>query len=271
MTNIIITEPSRNLRMLGRQALSGRWKQAITAALIYQICITLPALILDELFGKTFGELYGNLYYDSPNGFGAHLISRFSESAQKISAMSGLYEFLVTGAFTLGIAIFFIHLFRREETDSAQVFCGFEYFFKSVGLVFIMGLFVFLWSLLFIVPGIIAALRYSQAFLILADNPQKGVFQCLNESKLLMKGNKGKYFCLQLSFIGWILLTMIVVLWLSSRCTAVLGFGFLSTILSWIFSLAMSWITAYMMASEVAFYDILTGKLRANAYIPGQQ
>ena len=58
------------------------------------------------------------------------------------------------------------------------------------------SLFIFLWSLLLIVPGIIAAIRYSQAFFILADDPSKGIRQCMDESKAMMNGNKMKYFCL---------------------------------------------------------------------------
>lgn len=46
-----------------------------------------------------------------------------------------------------------------------------------------MGIFVMLWSLLFWFPGIIAYYRYSQAFYILAENPEKGIMDCINESK----------------------------------------------------------------------------------------
>ena len=72
-----------------------------------------------------------------------------------------------------------------------------------------MGIQVFLWSLLFIIPGIIAVLRYSQAFFILAEDPSKGIMACINESKYYMNGNKGKFFCLSLSFIGWAILAMV--------------------------------------------------------------
>ena len=107
MYNIIITEPSSNLRRLGRDALAGKWQNAIVAMLIYQICITLPALILDQVFGKTLAELYGNLYYDSSYEFGANVIAGLSSSAEKVSTMSGVYVFLVSGAFTFGISLFF--------------------------------------------------------------------------------------------------------------------------------------------------------------------
>lgn len=270
MYNIIVTEPSSNLRMLGRQALAGKWQVAIIATLIYQICLTLPTLILDQLFGKTLAELYENIYVGSPYSFGSAFVSNVSESAEKVSSMSGVYMFLVTGAFTLGITIFFLNLFRRKMVEPAQVFSGFEQFFKALGLCFVMGLFIFLWSLLFVIPGIIAALRYSQAFFILADDPTKGVFQCINESKWMMKGNKGKFFCMELSFIGWIFLTAIAMGMVEGFFSAFLGHGLIMIIIDWILSLAMCWITAYNLATEAAFYEILRGNLRADTYTPGQ-
>lgn len=270
MNNIIITETSSNLRTLGRQTLAGKWQIAIVAVLIYQICITLPALILDQLFGKTLAELYGNMYAGAPYGLGSSFVAGISESAAKISAMSGLYTFLVTGAFTLGLTIFFINLFRRKTVDAAQVFSGFEQFFKALGLFFMMSLFIFLWMLLLVIPGIIAAIRYSQAFFILADNPEKGIMECISESKRLMVGNKAKFFCMCLSFIGWLLLTSFAIGILAGIFGAVIGYGVASTVVNWILGLGTCWVTAYMTATQAAFYDILRGNLKASTYIPGQ-
>ena len=78
--------------------------------------------------------------------------------------------------------------------------------FKVFGLSLWMSLFIFLWACLCYIPGIIAALRYSQAFYILAENPEKGIRQCVNESKMMMSGRLWEYFVLQLSFILWTLL-----------------------------------------------------------------
>lgn len=270
MNNIIITETSSNLRTLGRQALAGKWQIAIVAVLIYQICITLPALILDQLFGRTLASLYQDMYATGTYGFGSNFIAGVSAGAAKISAMSGLYTFLVTGAFTLGLAIFFINLFRRRTLDAAQVFSGFEQFFKALGLLFMMSLFIFLWTLLFVIPGIIAMIRYSQAFFILADNPEKGIMECISESKRLMVGNKAKFFCMCLSFIGWLFLTSFVIGLLTGIFGAILGYGVVMTVINWILGLGICWVTAYMTTTQAAFYDILRGNLKASTYIPGQ-
>jgi uncharacterized membrane protein len=66
---------------------------------------------------------------------------------------------------------------------------------------------IFLWSLLFIIPGIIAALNYSMSLFIMAQNPEIGIVEAIELSKKMMKGNKGKLFVLYLSFIGWFLLS----------------------------------------------------------------
>ena len=81
--------------------------------------------------------------------------------------------------------------FNINVTDLAK---SLEFYGKALGLFLFQGLFIVLWSLLFIVPGIIAAIRYSQAFFILADDPNKGIRQCMDESKMMMRGNKAKYF-----------------------------------------------------------------------------
>lgn len=65
---------------------------------------------------------------------------------------------------------------------------------KIFGLSLWMGLFIMLWSCLCYIPGIIAALRYSQAFYILAEDPNKGIRQCVNESKELMSGHLWEFF-----------------------------------------------------------------------------
>lgn len=275
MYNIIVTEPSANIRTLARQALAGKWQTAIIAVLIYDICITLPALILDQLFGKTMQELAHNLYLSSGGGglfsdFAYNASMRLGETAEKVSTMSGFYIFLVTGAFTLGVTLFFLNLFRRKAAEPAQVFSGFEQFFKALGLTFVTGLFVFLWSLLFLIPGIIALLRYSQVFYILADNPDKPIMECIRESKMMMKGNKGKLFCLSISFIGWGFLTALAISIVSNIIYTIVGYGIIYTAASWILNLGMCWVTAYMLTAETAFYEILKGNLRAQAYTPGQ-
>lgn len=257
--NIIITEPSSNLRALGRNALAGKWKLAIIAVIVYELCIQIPPAILNELFGVNMGDLYfrssstyNGMYYD---------YGYMYDSMPSYSFLSGVYTILVTGAFTLGITLFFLALFRRQYVGVSDIFLGFERFGKALGLALFQGLFIMLWTMLFIVPGVIAAIRYSQAFFILADDPNKGIRECMNESKRMMNGNKGKYFCMNLSFIGWILLTVVPI----SIVEAVVEFlappAFVSALVTIIASLFMVPLTAYIYSTTAGFYEILAGHL----------
>ncbi|WP_105619694.1 DUF975 family protein [Vallitalea okinawensis] len=149
----------------------------------------------------------------------------------------------IQGALSLGIAIFFIKFIRTGAASFEDSFLGFRNILKAFGLTFMMGLFIFLWMLLFIIPGMIAAFRYSLAFYILADNPEMGVMECIAESKRLMSGNKGKLFLLSLSFIGWSLL-----------CILTLGIGYL-------------WLAPYMQTSFAVFYEDVNGKQNIEATV----
>lgn len=85
-------------------------------------------------------------------------------------------------------------------------FAPFKRLGRWLGFVLMMGLRIILWSFLFIVPGIIAALRYSQATYLMLEDPDMGINDSLRKSGELMRGYKGKLFVLDLSFILWMLL-----------------------------------------------------------------
>ena len=143
----------------------------------------------------------------------------------------GLLLLAISGPMALGIAIFSINISRNQDARLEQIFQGFNNFNTSLGAYLLMLLFTFLWTLLLIIPGIIAALSYSMTFYILADDNSIGAMEAIDKSKKMMDGYKWKYFCLGLRFIGWSLL-----------CILTLGIGFL-------------WLLPYMQVSMVKFYD----------------
>lgn len=113
---------------------------------------------------------------------------------------------LLMGTVQFGYTVYSLKVFKQEDAGIGELFAYFPMLFKIFGLSLWMGLFITLWSCLCYIPGIIAALRYSQAFFILAENPDKSIRECVNESKELMSGRLWEYFVLQLSFILWGLL-----------------------------------------------------------------
>lgn len=254
--NIIITEPSRNLRALGRNALTGKWKVAVLATAVFMLCLSVPPVILDELFGVNVADIYYSTSYSIHYSY-----NPMYDTMPAYSLLSNIYLLLVTGPFTLGLTIFFLALFRKHAVGVSDVFLGFERFGKALGLFLFQGLFILLWSMLLIVPGIIAGIRYSQAFYVLVDDPEKGIRECMNESKRMMRGNKAKCFCLTLSFIGWIILSGIP----SSIIGAVAGVTgfpvFAQAIASIVGSLFMVPVITYMNSTFAGFYEILAGHL----------
>ena len=258
--NIIITDPSSNLRALGRNALAGKWQSAIIAVIVYTLCVQLPPAILNTLFGVDMGELYSmNMGYSYNVGVDGY--STVYNSMPAYSPLSGIYSLLVTGAMDLGLTLFFLAMFRRQIVGIGDVFLGFERYGKALGLFLFQGLFIVLWSLLFIVPGIIAAIRYSQAFFILADDPNKGIRQCMDESKIMMRGNKAKYFCMSLSFIGWAILASIPAGVLSGISEALYLSGFMTVLFDIVGALCMAPVIAYIYSTQAGFYEILAGHL----------
>ena len=104
------------------------------------------------------------------------------------------------------------NFFRRnldEPANLSSVTFGFDKNYKNaVKTAFFKDLFVWLWSLLFVIPGIIKAYEYRLVPYIYAENPDMKYSDILAESSKLMKGNKWKTFVLDLSFIGWEILSL---------------------------------------------------------------
>lgn len=252
---VLVTIPSRNIRETARSYLSGYWKKSVLALFIFYAILRIPVICYETLIVKK----------PMDTGEVLDIADRSFDFDMMMGPVSSVYTFIMTAVFTLGIAMFFLSLVRGVKVNVSDVFDGFEYFFKALGLFFMVSLFVVLWSLLFIVPGIIAALRYSQAFFILSDNPEMNIMDCINESKKRMMGNKTKFFCLGLSFIGWSILaglpTGIVSGSLSYMQTTD---PFLFAIIFFLAFIPTLWVETYMTASYAVFYEILLGKPMVN-------
>lgn len=116
---------------------------------------------------------------------------------------------IITPAFALSIARVYLNLLIDVTPDAKDAFSGFDDFWAAFKVNFLVGLFTYLWSLLFIIPGIVKAYSYSMALYILAENKGKAALECINESKEMTNGHKMDLFVLSLSFIGWFLLVSI--------------------------------------------------------------
>ena len=108
-----------------------------------------------------------------------------------------------------GFVLYCMAIRRGERAEFLTLFDGFSFVGKLIGLNIIMYLFIALWSMLFVVPGIIASYRYRFALYNLYENPGISVFEALNMSKRQTHGYKSQQFMLDLSYLGWTLLASV--------------------------------------------------------------
>ena len=132
--------------------------------------------------------------------------------------IGGIVTLIITGPLTAGMCILTLHIVRASNVKIEMLFDGFKIFGKAFLLYILNGIFTFLWSLLFIIPGIIKTYSYSMSYYIFLE---------------MMKGNKWRLFCLHFSFIGWGLLTLLT------------------------FGILIFWVQPYMQTAQAEFYQSL--------------
>ena len=136
-------------------------------------------------------------------------------------------------AFGLSLFMVYLDLSKGIKPQISRVFDGFYDLWSSIKVSFFVGIFTLLWSLLFIIPGIVKALSYSMAYYILAENKGMPALEAIRRSRELMDGHKMDLFVLSLSFIGWDLLGIIT-----------FGIGYI-------------WIVPYELATMTNFYNAI--------------
>jgi uncharacterized membrane protein len=206
-------QPNTALRACARQQLKGVWGEMAFTFFVYGLILA-PSNI--------FATLY-SLHQQYPS------IPSFTG----VYAVLAIAAFLASGPFSLGFAGYFMRRVRGEEIRLTNIFEGFYRFLPSLLLMFLTSLFIGLWSLLLIIPGIVKSFSYSMVFYIMRDNPEIEPLDAIDKSKIMMKGYKGKLFLLMLSFIGWMFLALLT-----------LGIGLL-------------WLNPYMYLSIANFYENL--------------
>jgi uncharacterized membrane protein len=200
-----MTKTNKELMTQARQALAGNWTIAIFAILIINI---------------------------------------LSMALSFIPKIGSLISFLVSGPILLGIYLFSLKLIRKQDPAFNDIFNGFSHYYIALKTYLWMILYIFLWTLLLIIPGIIRAISYSMTFFILADNPTLGARVALKQSRVMMNGYKWKYVCLNLRFLGWAILSILT-----------LGIGFL-------------WLIPYIQVSLAAFYEDIKHNTEAKTATP---
>ena len=231
-----------DFRRIARESLKGKWGIALGTGLV--------ASLLGGTIGSggasfnansagvqqrlSSGELDGIFYSDAFR----HLLPLIFIIGAILAAWS-LVMLVLGGAVSLGYAKFNLNLVDGQPPRFDDLFSEFHRIWPAFCLHFLMGLFVVLWSLLFIIPGILAAYSYAMAPYILAENPDMTAREAIAASKEMMRGNRCRLFCLGFSFIGWTILAALT-----------LGIGTL-------------WLRPYEEAAHAAFYREVSGTARS--------
>ncbi|MEE9369486.1 MAG: DUF975 family protein [Pontiella sp.] len=210
---------NKELMAEARMALSGSWGMSVVGYVLY------TALILSfSVFVFAASAFVGVV--SGLNGGDAET------AGSAISGVAQIFEFFISGALVVGFRSFFLGIAQEGEARLELLFTGFQRLWKSFGIYFFYTVFILLWTMLLIIPGIIAAFRYAMVFFIIADDEDCGAFEALGRSKDMMAGNKWKFFCLQWRFLWWILLAIFFTF----------GIGFL-------------WLVPYMQTTFAKFYE----------------
>ena len=122
---------------------------------------------------------------------------------------------IIGGPITLGYARYNLNLVDGCNPQFSDLFSKFDSFGQGFCVQFLRRLFILLWTLLFVIPGLVKTYSYAMAAYIAAENPDMSATEAIDASKELMEGNKWRLFCLDISFIGWGIL-----------CVFTLGIGF---------------------------------------------
>lgn len=151
-------------------------------------------------------------------------------SSLGIGGILGVAQFILGGPIRQGYCHFLLKQHDGEELDVKDLFGQFGNFGAGFCLMLLQTLYTILWMLLFIIPGFIAIYKYAMAPFILLENPDMTASEAITASKDMMQGHKWELFCLDFSFIGWLILS-----------TLTLGIGYL-------------FVAPYLNAAHAAFY-----------------
>lgn len=180
------------LRKRARDNLAGMWPLAIAVAAV--------AALLGGIGQNFIPDIeYSQEMFHLEENF------RFTWKTGVFSTLA----FILGGTLELGYCQFLLKQHDKQNPEFNDLFSQFHRFGTGFAQQFLRGLYTFFWSLLLIVPGIVAAYRYAMTPYILTDHPELTASEAIERSKRMMDGHKGELFVLDMTFIGWRILASI--------------------------------------------------------------
>lgn len=219
-------------------------------------CILVPLFGLHNilyLLGKEFSTYDIVYYYLGTTGILAYLF---------VNVLTGLFSMVVT----FGYMGYNLRVSRSEDARFGNLLDGFGLAGRVIVLNILTDVFITLWSMLFIIPGIIAAYRYRMALFILLDDPECGALEAIRMSKTMMKGRKANLFVFDLSFLNWILPYLAA----AAAGGAVITLGMLGDAANYValflgmaiiyilWAILSLWVAPFFLTSQAVYYDAIS-------------
>ena len=237
---------AEDFRRIAINALTNKWLIAVAVGLVASILGGIGSNgpefkvnINGSNISMNFNMAGQTIYSTGTNGGINSEIGAFILASLPIIIIVALFMavvYFVLGSFVgVGYAKFNLNLVDKKNAAFENLFEYFSHWKTTTITRLLRALYTFLWSLLFIIPGIVAGFSYAMTDYILAENPELTADEAITQSKTMMYGNRFRLFCLQFSFIGWDILA-----------TLAFGIGHL-------------WLTPYKQAAYAAFYREVSG------------
>ena len=233
-----------DFRGIARDALRGKWMVAILVGLVASLLGGVASngpevnLHFEGAAVNASIDYAGQTIFSTGSGFGSGIGAFLAGSAVYITIVAFLMAavyFILGSVVGVGYARFNLGLVDGGFPSFGCLF-DYIYYWKTTAVAkLLQSLYILLWSLLLVIPGIIAAYSYAMTDFILAEYPELTAGEAIARSKSLMYGNRWRLFCLHISFIGWEILS-----------TLTLGIGNL-------------WLRPYKQAATAAFYREISG------------
>ena len=190
------------LRLKARDSLKGNYWYAVVVAFVAAIFGAL--MINGGSIDLNIKEDFPGFFNDLPKFIRLYLIV-----AASTAGAINFVAFILGGVVQLGYAQYLLKQQDREISAVKDLFSQFDRFKDGFLQLFLRKLFVALWSLLLVIPGIYKSFAYSMTPFLMAEDPTLSARAAMRLSEEKMDGHKWELFCLELSFIGWILLAVI--------------------------------------------------------------
>lgn len=220
-----------------KQALKGSWQNAMLVAFFSGILGTALQVLQIALLPSQYSFASVEKY--------AEALLQVPQQHWLIMLAVSLLALVLSPVLGVGCNHYFVELTRKNDLGFAGLFSRIRLVAKALWLYLRMAVQIFLWSLLLIVPGIIAAIRYSMAPYYLAENQDISAGEALRRSKASMEGHKMGFFSLVVSFVGWSMLALLLEMYL----------GEVNYVLGIVASLAVQvWVAAYQNGAVAVFY-----------------